>query len=119
MNIKELQSSLDKSKISLQEQLKYLKSEDPFLSADRDLSNTLEEDASEIEGHDRLLAQEIPMREKLIKVEGALDRIKKGTYGKCLKCGRQIDEERLEIVPEASYCVEHEKTNHKKGGDLA
>ena len=35
----------------------------------------------------------------------ALGRIRDGTYGKCLSCGKQIDGRRLAAVPWTPYCV--------------
>lgn len=39
------------------------------------------------------------------KVDGALRRIEEGTYGICRRCGREIPEERLRVVPAAELCV--------------
>src|SRR5919205_4487668 len=36
-------------------------------------------------------------------IDQALLRIKEGTYGVCARCGRPIDERRLEAVPTARY----------------
>jgi RNA polymerase-binding transcription factor DksA len=36
----------------------------------------------------------------------ALERIENGTYGICQKCGKPIDEERLEANPAATVCSE-------------
>lgn len=41
----------------------------------------------------------------LEKIETSLLRLNQGTYGKCEKCGRQIDQERLKIIPTASFCI--------------
>ncbi len=41
----------------------------------------------------------------LQKLHNALDRIEKGTYGTCLKCGKEIPIGRLRLVPEAVVCV--------------
>ena len=41
-------------------------------------------------------------RTLLQEVEQALERIKQGTYGICINCGRPIDEKRLEAVPWAA-----------------
>ena len=41
------------------------------------------------------------------EVRDALQRITKGTFGKCVDCGRQIEDHRLESVPWTSYCLEH------------
>lgn len=37
----------------------------------------------------------------------ALERIKKGKYGKCDVCGEEIIEKRLEADPSATTCVKH------------
>jgi DnaK suppressor protein len=39
------------------------------------------------------------------EVLAALERVREGTYGKCVDCGLQVTEERLEARPEASRCV--------------
>jgi DnaK suppressor protein len=36
-------------------------------------------------------------------IDQALLRLKEGSYGLCVRCGRQIDERRLEAVPTARY----------------
>jgi DnaK suppressor protein len=36
-------------------------------------------------------------------IDQALLRIDEGSYGECAKCGKQIDERRLEAVPTARY----------------
>ena len=36
-------------------------------------------------------------------IDEALARIDEGTYGQCLRCGKSIDEERLEALPTAKY----------------
>lgn len=36
-------------------------------------------------------------------IDQALLRIKEGTYGVCIRCGKPIDERRLEAVPTARY----------------
>lgn len=42
----------------------------------------------------------------LEKVEAALQRISKGTFGYCGKCGKEISLERLEVLPWAYECIE-------------
>ncbi|MFZ3573693.1 TraR/DksA family transcriptional regulator [Streptomyces sp. BH097] len=41
----------------------------------------------------------------LTDVEAALDRIAEGGYGRCHRCRRTIDRDRLMIVPQARYCA--------------
>ncbi|OLD62566.1 MAG: hypothetical protein AUI47_12105 [Acidobacteria bacterium 13_1_40CM_2_68_5] len=44
-------------------------------------------------------------REVLQKVDEALQRIAKASYGTCVECGEEIEKKRLEAVPWASHCV--------------
>ena len=37
-------------------------------------------------------------------VSAALDRIENGTYGVCVKCGEDISEERLDLIPHTPLC---------------
>jgi RNA polymerase-binding protein DksA len=39
-------------------------------------------------------------------INEALDRIESGTFGSCARCGKQIDEERLEALPYATRCID-------------
>lgn len=45
----------------------------------------------------------------LTEVEQALERIKNGTYGKCVDCGQPIPEKRLEAIPWAARDVKCEE----------
>lgn len=42
---------------------------------------------------------------RLRLVEEALSRIDAGSYGICPRCGASIEEERLEVLPEAALCL--------------
>ncbi len=46
-----------------------------------------------------------PERIELHEIDGALERIKKGSYGHCEGCGRVIGRQRLRASPEARRCV--------------
>ncbi len=45
----------------------------------------------------------------LEEIQDALQRINNGNYGKCQICGKDIDEDRLNILPEAISCIECEQ----------
>lgn len=45
---------------------------------------------------------------RLDRVEAALERMDTGEYGRCVACGKFIPIERLEALPTAIYCIEHE-----------
>lgn len=45
----------------------------------------------------------------LSEIDAALQRIKDGTYGKCVVDGEPIPEKRLEAAPWAARCIRHEE----------
>ena len=50
-------------------------------------------------------------------IDQALLRIKEGSYGVCARCGKQIDERRLEALPTARYCAECQALIEAANGD--
>ena len=48
---------------------------------------------------------------ELREIETALLKIREGTYGFCIICGKKIDLERLEILPETEECVSCARKN--------
>lgn len=71
---------------------------------DFDKGTSLEEEADEVEEFGMRLALEQSMEEQLKAVDLALIKIKKGTYGICDKCGKEIPQGRLKAYPQASFC---------------
>jgi RNA polymerase-binding protein DksA len=51
------------------------------------------------------LALHLNEQSLLAQVEDALERMDKGTYGVCERCGEEIDYARLEAIPHASLCI--------------
>ena len=64
-----------------------------------------EERATEREGDEVLESLGSASVAELRAVRAALRRIEDGTYGECAKCGEDIAERRLEIVPHAALCA--------------
>ncbi|WP_157020364.1 TraR/DksA family transcriptional regulator [Mesorhizobium xinjiangense] len=44
-------------------------------------------------------------------IKAALQRIKDGTYGVCVKCGEDISPERLDLLPHTPFCKDCAKAN--------
>jgi DnaK suppressor protein len=44
-------------------------------------------------------------RQLLQMVDGALDRIRDGSFGQCVSCGEEINPKRLEAVPWTRHCI--------------
>lgn len=52
------------------------------------------------------LARRNRLEMRIRELHQALERVRQGTYGRCLVCGAEIDPERLEIVPTATMCAD-------------
>lgn len=63
-----------------------------------------EEEADESEEFSNQLDLQKNLKARLADIETALGKIKKGTYGACEKCGKQIEGEILKIDPESRHC---------------
>jgi hypothetical protein len=46
------------------------------------------------------------LQARLRRVDDALDRLMSGSYGNCSKCGRAIDDTRLDIDPALALCLD-------------
>jgi RNA polymerase-binding transcription factor DksA len=46
------------------------------------------------------------LQARLRKIDDALDRLMSGSYGNCSKCGRWIEDTKLDFDPALTYCVE-------------
>jgi RNA polymerase-binding transcription factor DksA len=57
------------------------------------------------DGLDRDVALAATQAGILGAVESSLERMEKGTYGKCSDCGKSIPLKRLDAIPYAAWCV--------------
>jgi RNA polymerase-binding protein DksA len=51
------------------------------------------------------LALKARVENRIEDLQGALHRLDEGTYGLCRRCGRHIDVERLEALPQTDICI--------------
>lgn len=100
LNLKEYEEKLIKSKREIEEALKSMK-EVPELGSDVDAFDT---ETDEAEEYSNELGKKAALKERLSAIRDALDRIKEGTYGKCNKCGMDIESAILNIDPESRFC---------------
>jgi len=111
----ELKIKLEEQKKSLQKELESFAEEDPNLKHNWDAKFPNREDgdkddqADEAQEYDNMLSLEHSLELKLKDVNVALEKIEKGGYGICEKCGKEIEKERLNAAPEARLCLEHNK----------
>jgi RNA polymerase-binding transcription factor DksA len=99
-NLSKFKEALEKSAVELREKIKMLEHPEDF----GDDIDSLEEESDEAEemGNNLSIANEY--RQKLSSVESALQKIEEGKYGTCENCGKEIEEEILELVPESDLC---------------
>jgi RNA polymerase-binding transcription factor DksA len=113
--IEELKEKMEKEKANIEKELeKFAKKDErvkddwstiyPRFNGGESGSAALEKAADEVEEYSTLLPIEYSLELKLKNINLALDKVKKGTYGKCGKCGKEISEERLRAFPEATTC---------------
>jgi DnaK suppressor protein len=51
----------------------------------------------------------------LREVEGALNRMRTGTFGRCVRCASTLPLERLEILPHAALCMACQRSREDAG----
>ncbi|MBW8349238.1 TraR/DksA C4-type zinc finger protein [Bacillus sp. IITD106] len=62
---------------------------------------------TELFERERDFALSVHSESELVKVDQALEAMEAGTYGRCEVCGKDIPYERLEAIPNTTFCVEH------------
>ena len=105
--------TLEDKLASLREQLDSVNAQDPYKRESYADENTQDDDASEREEHARVSALKIDIEKTVTKVEEALKRVSEDKYGVCVECGKHIDKARLQIIPEASRCINCSRHSEK------
>ena len=110
--IEELKQKLEKEKSLLEKELSDFATKDKTLKGNWDArppkheeNSDIEEESDETEEYDNLISIEQSLELKLKDVDIALDKIKNGSYGRCEKCNKEVEEERLKAYPEARLCI--------------
>lgn len=103
MNIAEFESKLKALRQELGDRLErvehHIKRNDGPLSAD------FEEQATERQNDEVVFALDDSLKDELRSIDGALNRIARGDFGVCVKCGEEIEVARLNAIPFAATCV--------------
>jgi RNA polymerase-binding transcription factor DksA len=113
--LEELNGKLLKEKEEIEAGLKDFAKADPKLKGDFDTQfpdiagQTPEESesADEVEEYENKLHVEHVLELRLRDVNKALEKIRKGSYGICENCGKEIPFERLQANPAAKNCATH------------
>lgn len=68
-------------------------------------SQDFADQATEREQDEVLESEELVFEQEIAQIEAAITRIDGGTYGDCQKCGAAIAPARLNVQPEAAFCI--------------
>ncbi|HMN19285.1 MAG TPA: TraR/DksA C4-type zinc finger protein [Candidatus Moranbacteria bacterium] len=107
--LQELENALLERKKIIEEELskiaKPTSDKGDYETSFTDIGTDEDDNASEVEEYAGNLAVENSLEKQLHEANEALERLKKGTYGKCVNCGKEISLERLRAYPAASTCT--------------
>lgn len=108
-----IKNLLQKEQKIVEKNLKEVKEDDPALNQSLAESSEPGTDAYIADVHTKDLVLEQQLKKANTSIKVALLKIRKGTYGKCEKCGKQIEIGRLIAMPTAQYCVSDSKKTLK------
>lgn len=108
--IKKKKDKLLKERLDTENHINELKKNDPFSDPDHASDNAaIDTDVRDQVEHETVEAQIKSLTRKLEFIDIALDKISKNKYGYCERCGDQILSKRLDLIPEAKYCINCEQ----------
>src|SRR3990167_3389400 len=108
--IKKKKNKLLNDRLDIENQIKDLKKNDPFSDPDHASDNAaIDTDVRDQVEHETIEAQIKSLTRKLEFIDIALDKISKSKYGYCERCQDQILSKRLDLIPEAKYCINCEQ----------
>jgi len=100
-DLQNLKEQLEKEAGELEAQLSTAKKGSDFGS---DVETDFSEEADEAEEFAANLGMQDSLKDRMQDIENALDKILRGAYGKCEKCGMEIPMEVLKVNPESRLC---------------
>lgn len=100
-----IKNSLTRQQKEVDEQIKAIEQDDPIMVQSVVESSEPGTDSWQADVHTRVVTVKNDLVEFSQKIKTTLNKINKGTYGKCEKCGKPIEAERLEAMPTATMCV--------------
>ncbi len=94
-----------RQKKDLEKEISSVGKEDPLTSDDLVETSEPGTDSFFAEVHGKVTAIKQNLENLLSSTTTALMNLKKGKFGKCEVCGKQIEEERLKIIPTTTLCL--------------
>jgi len=82
------------------------KAEGDYETSFEELGTDKDDNATEVDQYSQNLSVENSLEKQLQDVLDALEKMEKGTYGKCENCAKDIPLERLQVNPSARVCLD-------------
>ena len=116
MDFNVIRSRLEQERKQLTEELEQ-RSDSSRLTERRDGSpfGKIEEEANGVAGLEKRVAPQSRIRDTLVQLEHALQKLDEGTYGLCDSCEQPINPARLETLPLAALCVSCKALQEEQG----
>lgn len=101
LNIEKIRQGLEEEREKLLKQLQIPSANDQTVDTNPDQMDIAQAYNDQVLSH----ALQTSEGKQLIQVENALKAIAQGDYGRCQHCHQMISVERLEVIPNATMCV--------------
>jgi len=103
--LENLKNKLLRQQKKVEDDIKSLEDDDPVMENALAEASEPGTDSWLADTHSRVVAVKQSLIDMLYRTKDALVRIKTGNFGKCENCGKQIEPERLEVMPTATLCI--------------
>ena len=103
MDIEAIKSELLQRREELESRLE--RTHKHIYQKDEPVSANFNEQVKQTENDELVMALEVEGLEEVAQINTALERIEKGSYAQCARCGEDIGEERLMAIPYTDSCI--------------
>lgn len=94
-------AQLEKERLEVEDDIEHLRE---WLQTEVDVD--VDEGDPDLSEREKNLALLTTLSRKLESIQAALRAMDKGMYGTCERCGNPIDPARLEVLPDATHCLD-------------
>ena len=109
-----IKSVLQRQQKEVESQIRSMETDDPVLAGGFDESPESGTESWTADVHARLVSVKNDLMDLSKRISSSLTRLRKGTYGRCESCKKQIEVARLEAMPTATLCVACSTKSSKK-----
>lgn len=92
-------------KSQIEDELKNIERDDPVMLSAALASSEMGDASWEADVHAKAVVARSNLLNFYSGIKRSLNKLHQGTYGKCEKCGKLIEPQRLEVLPIATLCT--------------